>query len=310
MKNGAAVKYLALAVSFIFIILFFSSVLKIPYAGNILSYIAAPFFAERITPEDLRKKYENGQIKVLIVPGHDDELPGAQFRATKEADLNAKVARYLFDFFNNDDKFKPFITKEKDGSYSQWFLDYVSSNRKAVAAFRKKLKTIMRGAQASGDIKEQKGIEHNSAAESTSIKLYAMNKWANDNDIDIVIHIHFNDYPNRARDKAGKYSGFAIYAPENQLPNSRASVSMALAVKKALESSFRASNLPMEQSTVIEDLDLIAVGSNASRDGVSILIEYGYIYEPQLARKDLAEEASQKYASLTYSGIKNYFEKR
>lgn len=310
MKNSFAVKYLALIVSFIFIILFFSSVLKIPYARNILSYIAAPFFAERITPDGLLMKYENGQIKVLIVPGHDDEFPGAQFNATKEADLNAKVARYLFDFFNNDDKFKPFITREKGGSYSQWFLDYVSSNKKAVVAFRKKLKTIMRGAQAVGDVKAQEGIDHNPAAESTSIKLYAVNKWANDNDIDIVIHIHFNDYPNRARNKAGKYSGFAIYVPENQLPNSRASLGIGLAVKKALENSFRASNLPMERSTVIEDLDLIAVGSNASRDGVSILIEYGYIYEPQLARKDLAEESSQKYAFLTYSGVKNYFEKR
>ena len=129
-------------------------------------------------------------------------------------------------------------------------------------------------------------VEHNSVANNTSLRLYAINKWANENDVEIVFHIHFNDYPGRNLDQPGKYSGFSIYIPEYQLPNHITSSGLAKSLKNQLEKYFAKSDLPIESSILIEDQELIAVGSNASRDGISVLTEYGYIYEPQFAKKE------------------------
>ena len=129
-------------------------------------------------------------------------------------------------------------------------------------------------------------VEHNFATVDTALKLYAINKWANENNIEIVFHIHFNDYPGRKFNQIGEYTGFSIYVPEYQLPNHRASSKLAESLKNQLEKYFTKSDLPAESSALIEDQELIAVGSNASRDGVSVLVEYGYIYEPPFRNEE------------------------
>ena len=126
--------------------------------------------------------------------------------------------------------------------------------------------------------------------------------------MDIVLHLHFNDYPGRAYDLPGKYSGFAIYIPDDQLPNYRASSEIAQSIRQELKKNQTESNFLKEKDIIIEDQQLIAVGSNASRDGVSILLEYGYIYEPEFANKAERTRALQQLAKQTYAGVKNFFE--
>lgn len=152
-------------------------------------------------------------------------------------------------------------------------------------------------------------LEPNSVANNTSLRLYAINKWANENNVEIVFHIHFNDYRGRNLDQPGKYSGFSIYVPEYQLPNHQASSELAKSLKNQLEKYFAKSDLPAESSILIEDQELIAVGSNASRDGISVLTEYGYIYEPQFAKKGLRAIVLKEMAYQTYIGIKKNFDK-
>ncbi|MEK9183882.1 MAG: N-acetylmuramoyl-L-alanine amidase [Patescibacteria group bacterium] len=289
-------------------VLFLSSYLEVPYLGSALYYIAGPFFEERVTPEELRSKYNSGKIKVLLVPGHDNDLPGASFNGTKESDLNVEVGYHFFDFLSQDDKFEALITREKNGDYKQWLSDYVKNDRSLVENFREKLKSIMIDAIVKGKVKRNSVVYHNTASNKTSLLLYSINKWANENDIDIVLHIHFNDYPGRQYSAAGRYSGFSVYVPENQLPNARASKEVAKAIKNKLEFFFSKSDLPAESGIIIEDQELIAVGSNASRDGVSALIEYGYIYEPQFADGNLRPATMRELAFQTYRGVKNYFE--
>lgn len=74
-----------------------------------------------------------------------------------------------------------------------------------------------------------------------------------------------------------------------------------------MEKYFAKSNLPAESSVLIEDQELIAVGSNASRDGVSVLVEYGYIYEPQFSNQGTRDIALKEMAYQTYAGIKKFF---
>src|SRR3989344_5136666 len=132
-------------------------------------------------------------------------------------------------------------------------------------------------------------------------------KWANENNIEVVFHIHFNDYPGRKWDQPGKYSGFSIYVPEYQLPNHRASSEVAKPLKNQLEKYFAKSDLSAGSFILIEDQELIAVGSNASRDGVSVLTEYGYIYEPRFTNKETREVILKELAYQTYLGIKKFF---
>ncbi len=270
--------------------------------------IASLIFPEKIAPENLKENYKKNSLKVLIVPGHDKNSYGAQYRGVTEESLNAKLGGYLYDYFWSDSHFSVFTVRAPSGEYNSWFLQYLEKEKANVVSFRDKLKTAMRSLLKTGAVTKNTKVYHNPAADNTSLNLYAINKWANDNNIDLVIHIHFNDYPGRKYDLPGKHSGFAVYVPENQLPNHKTSNEIAEFIKTELETIQKASNFPKEKDTIIEDQQLIAVGSNASRDGASILMEYGYIYEDKIYDKNLREQTLANMAYKTYLGIKKYFE--
>ena len=67
------------------------------------------------------------------------------------------------------------------------------------------------------------------------------------------------------------------------------------------------SNLPQEAGGMIEDQELIAVGANGSRESASLLVEFGYIYEPQFLNSNLRSAALANLARLTAEGIRDYF---
>ena len=280
---------------------------NLPYVGSAIRYIAGPFFAERITPEQILANYETGKVKILIVPGHSNDSFGTQSKGTKEAQMNAELGQELFEFFQKDDKFETYATRVQNGDYSQWFTDYFELNRKEIKNFREDSRRQMRQAVEQGMPGPDIQVYHNSAKDDDSLRLYAINKWANENKIEIVFHIHFNDYSGRKLNRPGEYAGFSIYVPEYQLPNHRASSELADSLKNQMEKYFAKSDLPAESSVLIEDQELIAVGSNASRDGVSVLVEYGYIYEPQFANQGTRNVVLKEMAYQTYAGIKNFF---
>ena len=70
------------------------------------------------------------------------------------------------------------------------------------------------------------------------------------------------------------------------------------------------SDLPIESEGIIEDQDLIAIGSFNSVNAASLLIEYGYIYEPQLTDPTMRELATQDLAFQTYLGLQDFFDPR
>ncbi|KKT57493.1 MAG: hypothetical protein UW81_C0015G0016 [Candidatus Giovannonibacteria bacterium GW2011_GWC2_44_9] len=277
--------------------------------GTTAYYLAGVFFGKEVRAEELLEKYKNGEVKILIVPGHDKKNYGAQYRGVTEASLNAELGNYLFDSLRNNGKFSVFITNNSSGERNDWILDYVKSQNTAIAAFKEKVKTIFKNAVKIGAVTKETKVFHNPAADNISQILYGINKWANDNGMDIVLHIHFNDYPGRTYDMPGKYKGFAIYVPDNQFPNGKASMEIAGFIKNELEKIVKESNFPGEKDVLIEDQQLIAVGSNASREGVSLLIEYGYIYESKLLNKDLRPFVLRELAEATHRGLANFFKK-
>ena len=114
---------------------------NLPYVGSALRYIAGPFFAERVTPEQILANYETSKVKILIVPGHDNDSFGTQFKETKESQMNAELGQELFEFFQKDNKFEIYATRVKNGDYSQWFSDYFELNRKEIRNFAESSKS-------------------------------------------------------------------------------------------------------------------------------------------------------------------------
>ena len=78
------------------------------------------------------------------------------------------------------------------------------------------------------------------------------------------------------------------------------------ALKQKLLLAAPVSNLPLEAAGVIEDQELIAVGANGSRESASLLVEYGYLYEPQFLNPTIRTPALDNLARLTAEGIKDY----
>lgn len=298
-------KFIITILLFAFLIL---ALVQMPFFNGIQRYLAALFFPERISPEELIQKYKsNENIKILIVPGHDDESWGASFNGVKEAELNLEVGGNLLNYFKSDEHFEAFTSRDKDG-YTADFQNYFQKQYSLILEFRKYWQTVFRGAVKKGLVEEKILDYHGTASNEISLKLYGINKWANDNKIDIVIHLHFNDYPGRRAGRVGKYSGFSMYVPESQLPNARASRELALSIYNQLKKYLEPSDLPIEKDGIIEDQELIAIGSNASLNAVSVLIEYGYIYEPQFTHNATRPYLMRELAFQTYMGVKKYFE--
>jgi N-acetylmuramoyl-L-alanine amidase len=258
--------------------------------------------------EEIKAKH-----KILIVAGHDFEHSGAFTDEIKESELTLRTASYLRDFLEKDPAFEVYMTREKlDGNlstenkndYTQAFQKYFSENREAVLEYRDSRKREIEQKNNQDQVQLIDQVEHNNAPEEMSYRLYAINKWIEDNKVDIVIHLHFNDYPARKKAK-GKYEGFSIYVSDQSLRNAESSQRLAKSVGDSLDDIFKYSNLPIESDGIISTYSLIATGANDTIQAAAILIEYGYIYEDKFQD----EEVLKKAAEQTYLGIKNYFVK-
>ncbi len=273
--------------------------------------IASVFFVDSITEDELKDDYVlaekgNDKIKILIVPGHDEGRGGTEFKGIKERELNIEIAEILTQLLRKEGEFEVSLTRNKN-EYNKDIQAYIKNNYKAIENFQKEHKGTMNSLVRSGLVDTRNGVGHNSAPSSTVIRLYGINKWANENDIDIVIHTHFNDHPNRRYNQSGKYSGVTIYVPERQFSNAKASMALAKNVFKRLTRYSATSNMPLESAGIVEDQELIAVGAYNTLDPAVLLIEYGYIYEARFTSPQVRTLAIKESALQTYLGILDFF---
>lgn len=250
--------------------------------------------------------YAADPIKILLVPGHDDKVWGAQFGGVKEGRMNLAVASRIFNILKKDKRFEVYITRDSAG-YTKEFADYFANHQADVLAFKEEAKKKMQENIASGAFIQKENNPHLNASEETALRLYGFNKWANENKIDAVIHIHFNDYPRAHLWTAGKYKGFVIYLPEGQLSNWKGSGQLAANIFIQLKKKYITSTYEKELGGLIPDQKLIALGANGTLDTSvrSVLIEYGYIY--RFPNSVTRHKSYDSMADLTTQGIKNYF---
>lgn len=272
---------------------------------------ASVFFTQSVTEDGLRATFDTSsstkKLGVLLVPGHEPYFGGAEYLGVNERDLNADLALILARYLVEDGHFEVTMTRDKDG-WNPELRDYFTAHEEEIREFTRKQREDMDRLVGEGKIvRITNAIQHNDAPNNVAFRLYGINKWANDRKADIVIHIHFNDNSPRKERRPGEYGGFAIYTPERQYSNARASTEIARHIFKRLLRMFPVSNLPREDAGIIEGQDLIATGSNNTVDAASILIEYGYIYEPQLRTPPVRDLVIRELAFQTYLGLADFF---
>ena len=282
-------------------------------SGNIKNFLAGVFFVESTTTSQLQREYannkkENKAINILIVPGHDNDYWGTEFNGVKEADINLYSAKDLSSKLASDSRLNVILARDEYG-YNPEIQNYLNKEKEQILKFVSEKKKTMRDL-VSGKLISVKtdGVYHNTAQTPVIFRLYGINKWANENDIDIVIHLHMNDYPRKYTKKDGYYSGFSIYVPEQQFSNAKASKDLGSAIFDNLIINYKKSNLPKENAGLIEDQDLIAIGAFNTLDPASILIEYGYIYEKQFLGKDNREKTISEMNLQISNGLINFLE--
>lgn len=247
-------------------------------------------------------------IKILLVPGHNNEIWGAQYGNIKEADMNLVLATQIYNIIRKDKRFEVYITRDNNG-FTKEFADYFSKNKTDIISFKNNAKEETQIKIDNGTFLNKSGVVHNVVNEQTAIELYGINKWANENKIEAVINIHFNDYPRITKWTIGEYKGFAIYMPDRQMANGLESFKLAKSIFLQLSKKYITSTYIKEKDGLIPDQKLIALGANntliPSVD--SVLIEYGYIYQKIFRNSITRHQAYKDMAILTAKGIVNYF---
>lgn len=280
------------------------------FAGDTMP--ASVFFTQSVTSDSLRTVFTAAsstkkKLKVLLVPGHEPYFGGAEYLGVNERDLNADLALALARYLVEDGHFEVTTTRDKNG-WNPELQDYFTAGADEIKEFARTQKGEMARLMDEGRITKATGaVSHNNAPNDVALRLYGINKWANDRGEDIVIHIHFNNDGEQKGWRPGEYNGFAIYTPERQYSNAKATAEIAPYIFKRLSRMFPVSNLPKEDAGIVEDQELIAVGSNNSVDGASVLIEYGYLYEPQFNVPSVRALVLKELAFQTYLGLADFF---
>ncbi len=282
--------------------------------------MAGVFFVESITVSELQKTYADAdaisarkdgtlghqKIKILIMPGHEPKEGGTEFRGVKERDIAVEIGQELARLLETNPRFQVIVARDT-AAWNPIFEQYFKDQWDKIIPWRDSYKTEMLRLVGEGKVTILEGaIEHNNAPVDAARRLYGINKWVDENDVDIAIHLHVNDNPRSNTSVPGMYSGYTIFIPEKQYSNARATGAVANSIAARLSKYFPKGNLVLEDG-VVEDQELIAIGRHNTVDAASMLIEYGYIYEPQYAVKEVREAVIKEYALETYLGVQDFF---
>lgn len=271
--------------------------------------LAAVLARDPVTIPELHEKYNSPakKVRVLIMPGHEPDFGGTEFGSLRERDMNVQLARELGIFLKNNGRYDVMMARDEQ-AWSPVLMDYFKNNWGQIIEFLKdNREETLRQIKAGETAKVVSKVHHNKAPTDVALRLYGINKWGSENAVDIAIHIHFNDIPRPNQSRPGAYSGFAIYIPEPQFAHSFTTKTVAEAVFKRLEKYNPVSNLPGEDEGLVEGDELIAIGANNTTNSASLLIEYGYIYEPQFQNPEVRAKVLKDLAFQTYLGLQDFF---
>lgn len=269
-------------------------------------------FKESVSTTDLQQKYDDAltsgdKVRILIVPGHEADFGGTQYNGYYERELVVPIAEKLARELRNDPRLEVLVARGSEGwnrDFSRYFDRNMKSIKKFVDTHKKEMQKLVKRGKV--DVNEEQA-SHNAAPNDVALRLYGITKWSNENDVDLMLHIHLNDTGGRADTMPGNVSGFTVYVPDDQYGNAKASRAIAEPIFASLNAHNATSTLQVEDKGIVEDQELIALGSNNTSEVPSILIEYGYIYEPKFANDAVRSVVFDDMAYQTSQGIADFF---
>ncbi len=220
--------------------------------------------------------------------------------------MNLALATKIFNLLKKDPKYQVYITRDSSG-YTKDFAEHFELNEEHIDSFIESSKKNILSNLGIGTFIKKANTPHAQASEAAVFKLYAINKWVNKNEIDAVIHVHFNDYRRKTKWRMGDREGFAIYVPDEQFLNSEESFKLGNNIFNELVKKYKTSNYVNELGGMVSDQRLIALGANRTlvAKARTILVEYGYIYKFGNREKRLKDY--EQMAELTVAGLNNYY---
>lgn len=270
---------------------------------------------EALSIDDIKAEYAEAKaagtkMRILIMPGHEPTYGGAQFAGYYEREFAVDIADKLAAELRSDPNLEVLVARGSAGWNSD-FDRYFTRNEKSIkkfvdehkAAFEKKEKKERRNRDNDDD--DEPRVSHNTAPNEVALRLYGINRWANDNDVAMVLHLHLNDETGHAENVPGTHSGLAIYVPDDSFKNADASRELAESIFDRLTDITAKSTMPIEDQGIVEDKELIAVGAFDTALIPSILLEYGYIYEPKFMGEGARQAVFTDYAFQTALGVKD-----
>lgn len=269
--------------------------------------------SEKATTQNISQIYsinqQNKKIKLLIVPGHEPNAGGAdEFKKIKERDLNLQLSLLLKDDLSKNTDLEVILARDENGWNSD-LENYVKTNEVEIMKWVSDMKKKMLAKVDIGEIELiDPNMKHNDAASTAVLFLYGTNKWIDKNNIDLVLHVHFNNNP-KINGKPN-YAGYCMYVPEKQYSNSSSSKIFANYINEEISKIQKKSNMPQEKDTIIEDQQLIAIGNYDTLKIPSVLVEYAYIYEPIMTSSSTRNIFIEKAASSTATAINKYIEEK
>ncbi len=279
---------------------------------------AAVFFVQSITAVQIQNVYHSvpgsltstppaKKVRILIVPGHQPDTGGTEFNGLYERNVVVDIADALATLLSQNPHYDVMVARTKT-AWNPILQTYFDTHALDIVTFENSQSLLMKNYLADGSIlSEADQVYHNSAAPPSALQLYGINKWTSDNGYDITLHLHINDYAGRRLSVADAYDGFTIYVPDHQYSNAEASYALGEAIAARLTAYHATSTLPKEDAGVVPDQQLIAIGSNNSASDAALLIEYGYIHEPQFQNSSVRPVAVADYAYATYLGLQDFF---
>ncbi len=284
---------------------------------------AAVFFVASITAEQIQNDYRAvnaaapvtnpsdatsaKRVRILIMPGHQPTKGGTDFGGVYERNVVVDIADALATLLSQNPHYDVMVARTKE-AWNPVLQNYFDTHALEIETFRQSQTAQMKNYLASGSIlPEADQVYHNSVSTQAALQLYGINKWSSENGYDIILHLHINDYAGSPEDYGDKYNGFAVYVPDHQYSNAAASLALGNAIAVRLSAYHATSTLPKEDKGVVPDQQLIAIGSNNSVDGAALLVEYGYIFEPQFQDASVRPVAVADYAYQTYLGLQDFF---
>lgn len=290
-------------------------IVSVASAAPVLAKTTAPKgFTASVTADDLRTAYTDAgaggdKVRILIVPGHEPGYGGAVYQGVYEREITVEIATELARELTLNPRYDVIVARSND-AWNDDLAQYFDRSMKTIKKFVDTQKKLMAKLVKKGDVStrgDAEQVDHATAPDDVALRLYGINKWANENNVDLVLSVHVNDAPDHGEDTPGANSGFAVYIPDPQYGNGAASRPVGEAIAHRLAQMNATSTLPGESAGVVEDQELIALGSYGTLSVPSVLVEYSYITEPKFTHPEVRKTVTDDFAYETYLGLQDFF---